>query len=233
MPNVLYPVISIHGISFNQIIDNTTKEAAIVDPVDPVRVLITAADQAVKLKMVLTTHHHWDHAGGNEKLVEKFSASHNNTSGALKVYGGDDRIGALTDKVKQDDVIRLGNLNIRCLFTPCHTTGHICYYLESEKGDRAVFTGDTLFLGGCGRFFEGTAEQMHSALIGKISQLPDDTNVYCGHEYTLQNLAFGHHVEPNNTDIANKIKWAKTQRANNLPTVTIHFRFQCDRRTFN
>lgn len=73
--------------------------------------------------------------------------------------------------------------------------------------------------GGCGRFFEGTAEQMHSALIGKLSQLPDDTNVYCGHEYTLQNLAFGQHIEPSNQDIAKKIQWAKTQRENNLPTV--------------
>lgn len=168
------------------------------------------------MKSILTTHHHWDHAGGNEKLVEKFAESH---SSALEVYGGDDRIGALTNKVTQDDIVRLGNLTIRCLFTPCHTTGHICYFLESEKGEHAVFTGDTLFQGGCGRFFEGTAEQMHSALIGKLSQLPDDTNVYCGHEYTVQNLAFGQHVEPNNETIANKIKWAQAQRANNLPTV--------------
>lgn len=96
---------------------------------------------------MLTTHHHWDHAGGNEKLVEKFAAAHISSGSTLKVYGGDDRIGALTNKVKQDDVVQLGNLTIRCLFTPCHTTGHICYYLESEKGERAVFTGDTLFQG--------------------------------------------------------------------------------------
>lgn len=94
------------------------------------------------MKSILTTHHHWDHAGGNEKLASKFSGQK-----ALKVYGGDDRIGGLTDKVKQDDEIRLGNLTIRCLFTPCHTTGHICYYIESPNGDRAVFTGDTLFQG--------------------------------------------------------------------------------------
>lgn len=177
--------------------------------------LTAVSDQAVRLKSVLTTHHHWDHAGGNEKLVSKFSSSH----GPLKVYGGDDRIGALTDKVKQDDVIQLGNLTIRCLFTPCHTTGHICYFIESPAGERAVFTGDTLFLGGCGRFFEGTASDMHAALIGKLSQLPDDTNVYCGHEYTIQNLAFGRHVEPNNEDIQRKIEWARKQRNDNLPTV--------------
>lgn len=135
------------------------------------------------------------------------------------MYGGDDRIGALTDKVKQNDEIRLGNLTIRCLFTPCHTTGHICYYIDSPKGQRAVFTGDTLFQGGCGRFFEGTATDMHAALLGQLSKLPDDTNVYCGHEYSLQNLAFGKYVEPNNQDILKRIELCTKMRTDNLPTV--------------
>lgn len=125
------------SISVPQIIDNDTKAAAIVDPVDPDRVLTAVSDHAVTLTSVLTTHHHWDHAGGNEKLVSKFEVNHE----PLKVYGGDDRIGALTNIVKQDDVIKLGSLTIRCLFTPCHTSGHICYFLESPKGERAVFTG--------------------------------------------------------------------------------------------
>lgn len=176
--------------------------------------LSAVSDQAVQLKCVLTTHHHWDHAGGNQKLVSKFNQP-------LKVFGGDDRIEALTDKVTDNDVLSLGKLNIRCLFTPCHTTGHICYYIETPSGQRAVFTGDTLFSGGCGRFFEGTPPQMHTALIGKLSQLPDDTEVYCGHEYTLQNLAFGAHVEPNNEDIKQKIEWAKKLRSSNLPTVRV------------
>lgn len=105
--------------------------------------MITAvADHAVKLTTILTTHHHWDHAGGNEKLVSK--VKHGN-QGQLKVYGGDDRIGALTDKVKQDDIINLGNLKIRSIFTPCHTSGHICYFLEAPSGERAVFTGAFFF----------------------------------------------------------------------------------------
>lgn len=168
-------------------------------------------DKSVQLKAILTTHHHWDHAGGNEKLVSKYS-------NPLKVYGGDDRIGGLTDKVKQDDQLKVGNLSIRCLFTPCHTTGHICYFIETPD-ERAVFTGDTLFSGGCGRFFEGTASQMYDALINKLSKLPDDTNVYCGHEYTLQNLSFGKHVEPTNKDIMKKNISAKAQREEDLPTV--------------
>lgn len=181
----------------------------------------------MQLKSVITTHHHWDHAGGNGKLVSKATAS----GLSLKVYGGDDRIDALTNKVGQDDTFLLGSLTVRCLFTPCHTTGHICYYIDAPSGERAVFTGDTLFLGGCGRFFEGTADQMHEALVIKLSQLPDDTKVYCGHEYTLQNLAFGQHVEPNNTDVANKIEWSRKQRDQNLPTVrNAYIFFSCIRK---
>lgn len=88
----------------------------------------------MKLTSVLTTHHHWDHAGGNEKLVSKFD-------GPLTVYGGDDRIGALNKKVNQDDQFNIGELKVRCLFTPCHTTGHICYFVEAPNGDKCVFTG--------------------------------------------------------------------------------------------
>jgi len=97
--------------------------------------------------------------------------------------------------------------------------GHICYYVQSPAGEKAVFTGDTLFLGGCGRFFEGTADQMYSALIEKLGKLPDETKVFCGHEYSLQNLKFGNHVEPNNVDIQNKIEWSKTKREAGEPTV--------------
>lgn len=195
------------------ITDNSTKEAAIVDPVDPETVLRAVRAENVKLNKVLTTHHHWDHAGGNEKLVSLFK------DGPLQVYGGDDRIGALTDKVTQGDTFQIGNLKVSCLHTPCHTSGHICYFVESPKGEKAVFTGDTLFLGGCGRFFEGTAEQMYSALIEKLGSLPDDTQVYCGHEYALQNLKFGKHVEPNNQDILKKIDWVQAVRQKNIPSV--------------
>lgn len=99
------------------IICNQTREAAIVDPVNPETVLEAVKKENVNLKSVLTTHHHWDHAGGNEKLVSLFK------SGNLIVYGGDDRIGALTNKVSQDDSFKIGNLNVKCYFTPCHTTG--------------------------------------------------------------------------------------------------------------
>lgn len=87
----------------------------------------------MNLKKILTTHHHWDHAGGNEKMVKKFKN--------LKVYGGDDRVGALNCKVQHNDTFKIGNLNVLCLATPCHTTGHICYYITGEEDTPAVFTG--------------------------------------------------------------------------------------------
>lgn len=196
------------------ITDADSREAAIVDPVDPDVVLQAVEQENVKLTSVLTTHHHWDHAGGNEKLVKAFAGK-----GKLQVYGGDDRIGALTDKVTQGDTFKIGSLQVDCLFTPCHTSGHICFYVTGPNGEKAVFTGDTLFLGGCGRFFEGTGDQMYTALIDKLGALPDETQVFCGHEYTIQNLKYGLHVEPKNEDIKRKIAWANEQRKKALPTI--------------
>ena len=92
------------------------------------------------------------------------------------VVGGDDRIDELQQMAKQNDTFKLGSLNILCLSTPCHTKGHICYYVTDAQGDsKAVFTGDTLFLGGCGRFFEGNGSQMNEALNVKLAALPDET----------------------------------------------------------
>ncbi|KAJ8678692.1 hypothetical protein QAD02_014479 [Eretmocerus hayati] len=193
------------------VIDEDSKEAAIVDPVAPKSVVNAVKENGCKLTTVLTTHHHWDHAGGNEDL--------NSLVPGLKIYGGDDRIGALTNKVNHGSVIKLGNLTIECFFTPCHTSGHICYFVTKSSSKPAVFTGDTLFSAGCGRFFEGSAEQMHKALNEILGNLPDETKVYCGHEYTVNNLKFALHVEPNNSAMQDKLAWARSRRENNLPTI--------------
>ncbi|XP_061713115.1 hydroxyacylglutathione hydrolase, mitochondrial [Cydia pomonella] len=195
------------------IIDKATREAAIVDPVEPNSVVLAVQEHNATLTTVLTTHHHWDHAGGNENLVKMVPN--------LQVYGGDDRIGALTNKVQHQSKFNIGNLNVQCLFTPCHTAGHICYFVSApeEGSDPAVFTGDTLFLGGCGRFFEGTADQMYRALVEILSKLPDQTKVFCGHEYTLQNLKFASFVEPENEEIKKKIAWSEHKRMLGKPTV--------------
>jgi len=194
------------------IIDETSGEAAVVDPVEPTTVLEAVKSSGCSLKSVLTTHHHWDHSGGNVKL--------NQLMPGLEFYGGDDRIDALTSKVGQGKKLNVGSLKVECLFTPCHTQGHICYYVTHQDGSNpAVFTGDTLFLGGCGRFFEGTAEEMQEALNVTLAALPGDTLVYCGHEYAIQNLKFGHHVEPDNKDITKALEEVKELRSENKPSV--------------
>lgn len=193
------------------VIDEKSREAAVVDPVEPEKVIIAAKEENVKLTHVLTTHHHWDHAGGNEELCKQLKN--------LTVVGSDDRIGCLTKKVSDGEELKIGNLDVTCIFTPCHTSGHICYYIKGGSQIPAVFSGDTLFVAGCGKFFEGTADQMYEALIQKLGALPDTTNVYCGHEYTLKNLQFALHVEPDNEELQKKFEWTKVRRDQNLPTV--------------
>lgn len=195
------------------LVDEKTKEAAIVDPVEPDKVAAAVQEQGLKLSTVLTTHHHWDHAGGNEGIAAKFPD--------LVIVGGDQRVPAMNRPVKQGDKLKIGNLDIECLATPCHTSGHICYFVTSSDNgvDPAVFTGDTLFIAGCGKFFEGTADQMYTALIDKLSSLPDATRVYCGHEYTENNLKFAVTVEPENQEIHKLIAWSRTRREADEPTV--------------
>ncbi|PVD31105.1 hypothetical protein C0Q70_10383 [Pomacea canaliculata] len=194
------------------IIDEQTQECAAVDPVDPEKILRAIKEEGVVLKSVLTTHHHWDHAGGNEKLI--------GLAGKVPVYGGDDRIGALTKKVSEGDRFKIGSLDVECLFTPCHTSGHICYLVKDSSGTQpAVFTGDTLFVAGCGKFFEGTGKQMYMALVHKLAALNKDTKVYCGHEYTVNNLKFAAYVEPKNEAVKSKLAWAQNQRSKHEPTV--------------
>jgi len=193
------------------IVDKASKDCAVVDPVEPQKVVEAVKDLNVNLTTVLTTHHHWDHAGGNEGLVGLVDN--------LLVYGGDDRIGALNNKVSDGQEFSIGSLHVTCLATPCHTTGHICYFVKGDQGPPAVFTGDTLFIGGCGRFFEGTADQMHKALIETLGNLPDESEVFCGHEYSLKNLSFGAHVEPDNVHIQKRIKWSEEMRQAGNPTV--------------
>ncbi|KAJ4970417.1 hypothetical protein NE237_003516 [Protea cynaroides] len=195
------------------IIDESSKEAAAVDPVEPEKVLGAANESGVDLKFVLTTHHHWDHAGGNEKMKQLVPG--------IKVYGGSlDNVKGCTDKLENGDKLTLGaDVNILSLHTPCHTKGHISYYVTSKEENPAVFTGDTLFIAGCGKFFEGTADDMYQSLCVTLASLPKPTQVYCGHEYTVKNLQFALTVEPENARIAQKLSWAEHQRKGNLPTI--------------
>ena len=132
------------------IIDSATNQSAIVDPVHLSSIHSTVKESGSQLVSALVTHHHWDHAGGTGQLAKEVPG--------VRIYGGDaNRIDSITDTLtKQGEKFRLGELDVTPLLTPCHTSTHVCYYLEDGgTGERAVFTGDTLFIAGCGRFFEG------------------------------------------------------------------------------
>jgi hydroxyacylglutathione hydrolase len=181
---------------------------AIVDPAEPKAVLPHLKSK--NLTAILTTHHHNDHSMGNREICSLYNS--------LQVYGGDERVPNLSKKLTDKEQFQLGNLEITALHTPCHTSGSISYYVfNPDTLEKAVFTGDTLFIGGCGRFFEGTANEMYHSLINVLGNLPPDTKVYCGHEYTKSNLLFAASIEPNNPKITAKLQFA-TENAQTVPS---------------
>ncbi|TNY19383.1 beta-lactamase-like protein [Rhodotorula diobovata] len=183
------------------IVDEKTGTTAVVDPYDPPKLQAAAEKEGIKLgQYLLTTHGHHDHAGGNDKTAEAYPG--------IKVYAGGEGVPAVTDVLKHGDKFKVGELDVTAVYTPCHTRDHICYYVEDKaKDERAVFTGDTLFISGCGRFFEGEPHEMHAALNEKLAALPDDTKVFCGHEYT--NVAFSQKVDPENAAIQKLVKFCE------------------------
>lgn len=187
-----------------------TGVAAVIDPSEAEPVLDRIEKEKVTPTAILNTHHHRDHTGGNAGIIERLARRR------LDVYAhknDKDRIPGLTRPVDEDDQIAIGRLKARVLFIPGHTTGHAAYFFG-----RSLFCGDTLFTAGCGRLFEGTAEQMHTSL-QKLMRLPDDTLVYCGHEYTEKNLEFALTIEPDNPKLSERLKRARSMRAKGLPTV--------------
>lgn len=165
-----------------------SKEAFVVDPSEAAPVVEALEREGLTLVAIVNTHHHYDHVGGNEELIKR--------AGSLPVYAHTSDFGRVpgqTERVEEGRSFTVAGLDLRPLHVPGHTLGAVAYVVED-----AVFTGDTLFVAGCGRLFEGTAEQMHSSLSGKLAKLPPKTRVFCGHEYALGNLRFALHVEPEN-----------------------------------
>ncbi|KAK6197512.1 beta-lactamase-like protein [Scheffersomyces amazonensis] len=167
------------------LIDSPTKHAWLIDPAEPEEVsdYIKEKKPNFELKAIVNTHHHYDHAGGNQSWHSKYPD--------LPIIAGKES-SLVTYTPSNKEVIDLGDhLSITALHTPCHTQDSICYYvLDTKTKEKAVFTGDTLFTSGCGRFFEGTGEEMNEALNHILGKLPKDTKVYSGHEYTASNIKF-------------------------------------------
>ena len=174
------------------------EDAAIVDPGDAAPVLATLDSLRLRCTAILITHHHSDHIGGVTKLLGCFPEA--------CVYAPvDARISHVTQRVAEGDRVSLPFLpaQFKVFEVPGHTSSHIAYYTE-DSGNK-LFCGDTIFACGCGRLFEGTGEQMHASL-SKLRNLPSDTEIYCAHEYTLDNIAFAKWVEPDNRALFRSVK---------------------------
>ena len=183
------------------------KNAFVVDPGDAAPVIKTLKKQNLTLKGILITHHHFDHTGGVQVLKQHTGCD---------TWGPDTSpAGEFDHIVREGDKVQVLGTSFSVIAVPGHTLDHIAYY--SELG-QALFCGDTLFVGGCGRVFEGTHNQMRVSL-SKLRDLPATTQVFCAHEYTLANLKFAHMVEPNNDDLNQFLTICEAKRRRGLPTV--------------
>ncbi|XP_047227580.1 probable hydrolase PNKD [Girardinichthys multiradiatus] len=192
------------------VIDTASSVAVAVDPADPQKVQTVLEEEGVMLEAILCTHKHWDHSGGNKGLKRLHGSCH--------VYGSAaDNIPGLTHALSHRDSVRVGQMHFKALFTPGHTVGHMIYLLDGQAvgAPSSLFSGDLVFLSGCGRMFEGSATTMLSSL-DTVGSLSDDTLLWPGHEYAEDNLLFAAEVEPRNAAREDKYQWVLQQRGQKL-----------------
>ncbi len=187
---------------------NDAGEAVVVDPGDAAPVEAFLDSRSLRLSAIAITHHHFDHVGGVEALLNGRS---------IPVFGPEGATPALTRVLRDGDSAHILGLEFEVLTVPGHTLDHIAYYAAAGSPP-LLFCGDTLFAGGCGRLFEGTPDQMHNSL-SRLKALAPETAVYCAHEYTLANLRFAQAVEPNNTALTERIHADSAKREAGSPTV--------------
>ena len=191
------------------IIDEIKKIACVIDPSESQPIIDYLENNKIDLKFILNTHHHYDHVGGNSELKKRYNSK------VIGFIGDKNRIPEIDIFVKDGQIWKEDNFILKVYHIPGHTLGHIAFHFFKDK---IIFTGDTLFSLGCGRIFEGTYEQMFSSL-NIIKKLPKDTQIYCGHEYTLQNSKFCIANDPKNLKLIEKIKFISERIKNNLPTL--------------
>lgn len=191
--------------------------AAVIDPGMAFPVIDYLRSKKLQLSAILITHHHHDHTAGNTGLLQLFD---------VPVYGPlNESIATVTHPLRENDQVSLQELSLQLtvLDTPGHTRGHIAYYGSNPLD--MVFCGDTLFACGCGRIFEGTAQQMYQSL-QKLYQLPDDAFIFCTHEYTLNNIQFAKAVDPENAKLKEFAVTAQELRNQNIPTIPTSLRLE-------
>ena len=202
------------------IIDEENNIACVVDPSEADPIIEYLENTQIKLKFILNTHHHYDHVGGNQKLKEKYGAS-------IVGYKGDrERIPGIDILVDDQKTWMHENFEAKVIHVPGHTLGHICFYFYKEE---SIFTGDTLFSLGCGKIFEGTYSQMFDSLM-KLKKLPENTKIFCGHEYTKQNSKFCIANDENNENLKAKISDMELKLKGGLPSIpsTIKDELECN-----
>jgi len=206
-------ILRVHAFKDNYLwvgADQNSKQAFVVDPGDASPVIACLKDADLELAVILVTHHHPDHTGGIAELVARYNCA---------VYGPDSpQIPQVTKALRENDRFEILGCHFVVYEVPGHTLDHIAYYSPHLSTAPALFCGDTLFVGGCGRLFEGSAEQMLASL-DKLAALPADTLIYCAHEYTLSNLRFAAAVEPDNATLVAKLHEVGRKREQNLATV--------------
>ena len=189
--------------------DDLSKKTAIIDPSEFVPCDKAISKNYKKLDFILNTHHHYDHVEGNKELKKKYNSK------VLGFKNDKNRIPGIDKVLEDNQEFKIGTLNFTTIFIPGHTRGHVAFYFKNEK---VVFTGDTLFSLGCGRVFEGTYEQMFQSL-NKLKNIPGDTKIYCGHEYTYKNLEFCLKFNPNNNFLKKKKNAVELTLKNKKPTI--------------
>ena len=182
--------------------------AVVVDPGDGERIWGFLEEKGYQLEAILATHHHFDHVAGIEFLCDKTSVEVFCSESDLS------RIPKASRGLEDSEEIEVGGLRIQTIHVPGHTSGHLVFLC----GD-SLLAGDALFLGGCGRLFEGSAEQMYHSLYDKLLPLPDDTRVWPGHEYTVRNRSFCLSIDSENPALRERLREAESLRERNLPTV--------------
>ena len=187
----------------------TTNEGSlVVDPGESNKIIELIDSNKINLRGVLITHHHYDHTNGLLDLIKKKG---------LEVYGPNNNIQEINNRVIELDKFTIIGIEFEVIEIPGHTLDHIAFY-SFNNGEPILFCGDTLFAGGCGRVFEGTYKQMFDSL-KKISSYPQETKIYCGHEYTLSNLKFALEVDTNNHELENEFDNVKSLIASNTPSL--------------
>ena len=189
--------------------DDSSKLVGVVDPSEAAPITTFLKKKNLKLNYILNTHHHYDHIGGNLELKKKYNAK------VVGFVNDKHRIPGIDITVKDNEKWIFGKSTVKILHIPGHTLGHICFFFEKEK---IAFTGDTLFSLGCGRIFEGDHKQMLASL-NKIKELPKDTKIYCGHEYTYKNAEFCMKYDGDNSNLKKRFEIIKKLRSNNSPTI--------------